>query len=175
MRAAASCRGRAASSRIARCEPRLLAGVEVSAGRAGSMPARQSASSTSRLPSPAIRAWSISTAFTGARLRRHDRARAARSVSVERVDAEPVLVGVELDRTEPARVAQRRARPPSAKRSANRCHAEHLAVARVDERVAGRLVVDEHPAAHAEVQAEHRARVGRCRRRSSLPAPARRR
>ena len=44
------------------------AGSSEPAGRAGSRPARQSTSSTRRLPSPATRCWSISRAFSGAAL-----------------------------------------------------------------------------------------------------------
>ena len=67
-------------SRIARCSRFTSSSVERRRpARAGSMPARQSASSQSRLPRPAMRDWSMITAFTGARLLRGDRAQLARA------------------------------------------------------------------------------------------------
>ena len=52
--------------RIALCNARRSS-ASIATGRPrGSIPARQSVSSTSRLPSPAMRAWSISTALIGA-------------------------------------------------------------------------------------------------------------
>ena len=63
------------------------------AGR-GSMPARQRASSTSRLPMPATTDWSMRRAFTGRAARPEDVAK-LRRVEVERVGAEAVLVGIE--------------------------------------------------------------------------------
>ena len=49
--------------------------------------------------------WSMITAFTGARLRASDGAQLRAGSSVEGVGAETILVGIELDRAEPARVA----------------------------------------------------------------------
>ena len=102
-----------------------------------------------------MRAWFISTAFTGARLRATIASSCAK-VSAERVDAEAVLVGVELDRAEPPRIAQVQ-RPAVGEAHAEAAPRVDVAVAGVDERVAGGLVVDQHPPAHPEVQAEHRA------------------
>ena len=144
----------AASIRIARCEPSPIVVVERRPRSApGRSPARHSASSTSRLPSPAIRAWFISTAFTGALLRATT-ASSCSNVSVERVGAEPGLVGVELDRAEPARIAQVH-RAPVGEAHAEAAPRVDVAVARVDERIAGGVAVDQHPPAHAEVHPEH--------------------
>ena len=87
-----------------------------------------------------------------------------REGEVEGVGAEAVLVGIELDRAEPARVAQEH------RAAVGERHPEAVprgigAVARVEQRIAGGFAVDEHPAAHAEVQAEHL-------RRSSAPVDA---
>ncbi len=91
---------------------------------------------------------------------------------VERVGAEPVLVGVELDCAEAARVAQEHGAAVGER------HAEAVPrgiglVARVEERVAGGFVVDEHTSAHAEVQAEHSASELDEVEEDELAAPAR--
>ncbi len=91
------------------------------AGRVGSIAARQSTSSTSRLPRPATFDWSISTAFTGARLRRDDGAQ-LRQRDVHRVDTEAVLVGIELDGSQTRAGLGAPERPPSPNRSVKRCH-----------------------------------------------------
>ena len=54
--------------------PRVVVGRACRRRRAGSMPARHSTSSHSRLPRPAIRDWSMITALIGARLLADDRA-----------------------------------------------------------------------------------------------------
>ena len=134
-------------------------------------PARHSASSTSRLPRPAIRAWSINTALTGA-VRVPSAWSSCLQRERERVGTEPRLVGIELDRAEPARVAQHE------RAAVGEVHAEAMplrdpAVARVHERVAGLLAVDDHAAAHAEVHAEPHVGIRRCRARSACRSGAR--
>ena len=66
------------------------------AARAGSNPARRSTSSTSRLPIPAMRCWSSSTALTGALLPRQHRCELPAGDG-GRVRAEHGLVRTELD------------------------------------------------------------------------------
>ena len=73
-------------------------------GRAGSMPARNSTSSTSRLPSPAIRDWSMRTAFTGAPTP-PEKLADERELDAAASGSEPFLVRIELDSPEAARVA----------------------------------------------------------------------
>src|SRR5438552_7781853 len=71
----------------------------------------------------------------------------------ERVGAEARLVGFDLDRAEPSRVAQEEVA------AVGKVHAKAMprsdsAVARVDEWIAGFFVVDEHASAHAEVHTD---------------------
>ena len=56
-------------------------------------------------PRPAMRCWSISTALIGA-VRCASAWSSCRERQRQRVGTEPALVGIELDRTEPARIAQ---------------------------------------------------------------------
>ena len=86
--------GAAACVRRARVSPR---------DEPGRGPARHSTSSTSRLPSPATRCWSMSRAFSGAVLRSSAAASCAGVIDAG-VDAEAGLVRVQLDAAEPARV-----------------------------------------------------------------------
>ena len=99
-----------------RCSRRTSAGVQRPRRPGRVEPARHSVSSVSRLPRPARRGWSISRAFSGASLPAQD---AAELGGGDRggVGAEAVLVGVELDPAEAARVADAQSGPPSAKRS----------------------------------------------------------
>ena len=74
-------------------------------------------------------------------------------VERQRVGPEPRLVGIELDRAEPPRIAQHEVA------AVDEVHAEAVPlrlalVARVDQRIAGFLVVDQDPTAHAEVHSE---------------------
>ena len=84
---------------------------------------------------------------------------------------EAVLVGIELDRTEAARVAQVHGA------AVDERHPEPVPrgirlVARVEQRIARGFAVDEHPAAHAQVQPEDRAARARVDQ-DQLPAPSR--
>ena len=106
-----------------------------------------------------MRCWSMSTALIGA-----VRCASAWSSSLERqrqrIGSEAALVGVELDRAEPARIAQHEVA------AVGEVHAEavplrHAAVARVHQRVARLLVVDEHATAHAEVHADAHVGIAR--------------
>ena len=77
-----------------------------------------------------------------------------RQGEVEGVGTETVLVGIELDRAEPARIADEH------RATVGERHPEAVPrgiglVAGVAKRIAGGFVVDQHAAAHAEVQAEH--------------------
>ena len=156
-------------SRIARCSRFTSSSARSWAGRAGSMPARQSASSQSRLPRPAMRDWSMITAFTGARLL----ARIARSCARVRSKASgPRRSSSGSSSTAPRRRGSRR----YMRAAVGERHPEAVPrgiglVARVEERIAGGLVVDQHAAAHAEVQSEHRA--ARHVDQDELAAPAR--
>ena len=96
--------------------------------RPGASAACHSASSASRLPTPAIAYWSSSRAFTGAVLRPSARAELGRR-DLAGVRAEGIDVGVEPDPAEAPLVEQRAAQPPSAKRSVNRSHAGLTGVA----------------------------------------------
>ena len=159
-------------SRIARCSRRVSSASRVLAVRVGSIPARHSASSHSRLPSPAI-----------ARLvheHRLDRRLALRAHRAElgerqreRVGAEAVLVGIELDRAEAPRIAQVHA-PAVGERQAEAVPRALRTVARVEQRIAGGLAVDQHATAHAQVQAEH-AEPFTVSMQHQLAAPPRRR
>ncbi len=68
----------------------------------------------------------------------------------QRVGAEPALVGVELDRAEAARIAQHEV-AAVVEIDPESVPLRHAAIARVDERIAGLFVVDEHAATHAEM------------------------
>ena len=140
-------------SRIARCKRLTSSSPRSWAARAGSMPARQRTSSHSRLPRPAIARLvhdhrlhrRPAPGGDGAQLRQGE---------VEGVGTETVLVGIELDRAEPARIAQEH------RAAVGERHPEAVPrgiglVAGVEKRIAGGFVVDQHAAAHAEVQAEH--------------------
>ncbi len=103
---------------IARDTARTSSSPNESAARAGSTPARNRTSSVSRLPSPAIRDWSISTALTGAWLR-PSRSRTYGS----RTDAAsgPSRSSSGSNSTAPRRRGSRRNNvPPSTKWSPNR-------------------------------------------------------
>ena len=95
----------------------------------------------------------MSTALSGARLA--ERAIEPASIEEGGVGTETRLVGIELDRAEPARIAHPE-RPTVGEADAEPQPGRVLRVARVEQRVAGRLAVDDDPAAHAEMQAEHR-------------------
>ena len=144
-------------SRIARWRRRTSASASSSAGRAGSIPARHRISSHNRLPSPATRDWSMMTAFTGARLL----ATIARSCASVRSNASGPSrssSGSSSTAPEAARVAEEH------RAAVGEGHAEAVPrgirpVARVEQRITGGFVVDEHPPAHPEVQAEDRTRV----------------
>ena len=94
-------------SRIARCKRLTLVVVE-RRRRHGPDRCRPARGPRRRAGCRARRCgdWSMSTALTGAGCGAERVRRAARSVSVERVGTEAVLVGIELDRAEPARIAQ---------------------------------------------------------------------
>ena len=77
---------------------------------------------------------------------------------VERVDAQPGLVRVEQHGAEPSRVAHHE-RAAVAEADAEPVPVAVVAVARVAQRVARRVAVQQHAAGHAEVQPECRARV----------------
>ena len=98
------------------------------------------------------------TALIGARLRATTHAE-LRERERERVGAEAVLVGVELHRTEPTRVAQEHAAAVG-EAQAEPVPRGDVAIARVDERVARGFAVDDHPPAHPEVQREHPSPFG---------------
>ena len=91
-------------SRMARCKRLTSSSPRSWAARAGSMPARQRTSSHSRLPRPAIARLvhdhrlhrRPAPGGDGAQLRQGE---------VEGVGTETILVGIELDRAEPARIA----------------------------------------------------------------------
>ena len=159
--------------RIARCKSLRSLGVESTGwpGRARCPPAT-ALSSTRRLPRPGDARWSMSTALTGARRRRARRELCAASASNA---SGPSRSSSGSSSTAPSRRGSRSMRaPPSAKRTPKRCHAGTSPVARVEQRVAGRLAVDQHPSAHAEMQPEHRtAGIARCRRGSACRAAAR--
>ena len=108
-------------SRSPRATERTSSSVSEFAVRAGSTPARNSTSSTSRLPSPAIRDWSMSTAFTGARLpASRSRRNGRRTVAA----SGPSRSSSGSSSTAPSRRGSRRKSvPPSVKRSPNRRHA----------------------------------------------------
>ncbi len=105
-----------------------------------------------------MRDWSMITALIGARLRAEHAAQ-VRERHVERVGSEAILVGVELHRAQPARVAQVEAAAVG-ERKAEAVPRRDGTIARVDQRVARRLAVDQHASAHAEMEADHRAAVG---------------
>ena len=130
-----------------------------SAPRTGSMPARQSTSSHSRFPRPAI-----------ARLvhdHRLDRRAAparrphgvAASVSSNASGPESVFVGIELDGTESAWVAEVEAAAVG-ERQPESVPRRHRPVARVQQRITRGLAVDEHAPAHPEMETEHRPAIG---------------
>src|SRR5450759_1046182 len=77
-------------------------------------------------------------------------------VDGEGVDAEAVLVGIELDRAEPARVAEDES-ASVAELDGEAVPGRVLPVAGVEEGLAGGRPVDEHPAGHPEVQAQRGA------------------
>ena len=119
-----------------------------------------------------MRGWSISTALIGA-VRAPSAWSSCSNVSVERVGPEPALVGIELDRAEAARIAQHE------DAAVGEVHAEAVPlrdapVARVHERIAGLLVVDEHAPAHAEMHADADVGIASCRARSACRSGARR-
>ena len=94
----------------------------------------------------------------GAQLRERD---------VHRVDTEAVLVGVELDGPQTPRVSERQA-ASVAESQREAVPLRYLAVARVEERIAGRLTVHQDPTRHPEVQPEHRTAIS-VSRKSCLP------
>ena len=114
---------------------------------------------TSRLPSPAMRVWSMRNALTGARLRTSARDSIG-SVSSSASTPSRSSSG-SITRTAPRRRGSRIAsEPPSTKRTAEPVPGGVVACSLVyTQRIAGRLVVDDDAARHAEVQPEHRARV----------------
>ena len=125
------------------------------AGR-GRCPARQRTSSASRLPTPAIRCWSSSQAFTGAAAGRQRRPRSCGRADGEGVGAEAVARRVELHAAEPARVDD--LEPAAARRSAraNRIQRRLDPGGGVLEPLDRALPVDQQPAGHPEAQPEHR-------------------
>ena len=142
-------------------------------GGRGRCPARKSTSSMSRLPRPAIRRLVHEHRLD----RRPARGRPAAQLAEaqrERVDAEAVLVGVELDGTEPARVTEvERAAVGEAHAEAQprRVRRRSLAYSSGSPAASSSMT---HPAAHAEVQRERRAVGDPCRAAGACPAGARR-
>ena len=98
--AAAIASARRATRRRGRAPPK-----SESAGRRGSSRACQRISSASRLPTPAIADWSISRAFSGARLPPIRARNSGRDLGGVRAQAREV--GLEHRPSEPTRVAQR--------------------------------------------------------------------
>ena len=99
-----------------------------------------------------MRDWSMITALIGARLLRGDRAQLREGERRRRRGRG----GPRRGRAPPRRGGGGRAGtwlPPSANVTPKRCHAAIRPVAGVEQRIAGGFAVDEHPAAHAEVQA----------------------
>ena len=140
-------------------------------GRAGSIPARHSDLVDEQVAEPGD-AVLVHEHRLDRRRSLPERVVELRERQRHRVGTEPALVGVELDRAEPARIAQHEVA------AVGEVHAEAMPlrdapVARVEQRVAGLLVVDEHAAAHAEVHAE--AHVGVAGVQHDLLAPPARR
>ena len=138
-----------------------------SAGRAGSMPGPPE-----RLVGEQVAEPRDARLVHQHRLHRRSAARhdvvEPRTGERERVGTEAALVGVELDRAEPARVAQRQ-RAAVGEPHAEAVPGRVLPVARVEKRVSGGLAVDDHPSAHPEVESERRARRRSCRRAGACP------
>ena len=149
-RAAASVRRRSGGAG----SPRRRPGVP--AARAGSSPARHRISSASRLPMPATRRWSSSTALTGAltpasaggQLPAGDR---------ERVGPERGLVGPELDAAQPAGVVHGAASRRRRRSGRSAARPGRSGRARTPARRSGMPPSTSEPAGHAEPQAEDRA------------------
>jgi len=158
---------------IARASFRRSSASRLAADRAGSSPARNSASSVSRLPSPARKPGDPGLVHQH-RLDRSTRA-GEHGLEVaqpqrERVDAEAILVGIELDGAEPAGIAQVQGS------SVGEAQTEAaplgvVTVRGVQERVAGGLPVDHDPTAHPEMHRERWAGLVGVDE-QQLPAPA---
>ena len=122
------------------------------AGRRGSRPARQRTSSTSMLPSPAMRCWSSRTALSGARRPRNAPASCGPGQG-QRVGTQPIGIGVEPHPPEAAGIVQPQAaavvepdHPPVPHRVVGR--------AAVGQPAEGPVGVDEQAAGHPEVDAD---------------------
>ena len=161
-------------------QPGQLVPVELVGRRPGAIAACQSASSASRLPTPATACWSSSRAFTAV-CERPRISRSSASVDLGGVRPQRVDVGVQPDPAQPALVEepQRAAvleeqREPVPLRldrltAAARCRCRR---SRRPRRPASSPCARAHvdPAAHAEVDAEHRRAAGDLAP-DRLPAP----